>query len=59
MSYLPIADYGVIGDMRPVALVAKNGSIDWCCLPRFDSPGLFGALQERTQGRALLLATRR
>ncbi len=35
MSYLPIGAYGVIGDMRSVALVGNNGSIDWCCLPAF------------------------
>src|SRR5215471_18184495 len=50
MSYLPIADYGVIGDMRSVALVGKNGSIDWCCLPRFDSPSLFAALLDDQKG---------
>ena len=44
MSYLPIADYGIIGDMRSVALVGTNGSIDWCCLPRFDSPSIFAAI---------------
>ena len=44
MSYLPIEDYGVIGDMRSVALVGKNGSIDWCCLPAFDSPSIFAAI---------------
>jgi GH15 family glucan-1,4-alpha-glucosidase len=50
MSYLPIADYGVIGDMRSVALVGKNGSIDWCCLPAFDSPSIFAAILDCDKG---------
>src|ERR1700681_3120864 len=48
--YLPIDDYAVIGNLHTVALVGKNGSIDWCCIPRFDAPSVFGALLDAQKG---------
>jgi GH15 family glucan-1,4-alpha-glucosidase len=50
MAYQPIDNYGVIGDTRTVALVGTNGSIDWFCFPRFDSPSVFGAILDDEKG---------
>jgi GH15 family glucan-1,4-alpha-glucosidase len=50
MKYCPIESYGVIGDLQSVALVSVNGSIDWCCLPRFDSPSVFGRILDAEKG---------
>jgi GH15 family glucan-1,4-alpha-glucosidase len=50
MSYQPIENYGIIGNMRTVALVGVNGSIDWYCYPHFDSPSIFGAILDDKNG---------
>jgi GH15 family glucan-1,4-alpha-glucosidase len=49
-GYKPIADYGVIGNMRSVALIGQDGSIDWCCFPHMDSPSVFAALLDVDKG---------
>jgi GH15 family glucan-1,4-alpha-glucosidase len=50
MSYQPIENYGIIGNMRTVALVGMNGSMDWYCYPHFDSPSIFGAILDDKKG---------
>jgi GH15 family glucan-1,4-alpha-glucosidase len=48
--YLPIAEHGLIGDLHTVALVGTDGTIDWYCCPRFDSPSVFGAILDANRG---------
>jgi GH15 family glucan-1,4-alpha-glucosidase len=56
MTYKPIEAYGVIGDMHSVALVGIDGSIDWCCMPYFDSPSVFAAILDEEKGGHYSLA---
>jgi GH15 family glucan-1,4-alpha-glucosidase len=48
--YKPINGYGIIGNTRTCALVGYDGSIDWCCLPKFSSQSIFGALLDHKKG---------
>jgi GH15 family glucan-1,4-alpha-glucosidase len=55
-DYLPIADHGLIGDLRTCALVGKDATIDWFCAGRFDSPSVLGSLLDPDRGGAWRLA---
>ena len=56
MSYQPIENYGVIGDLHTVALVGIDGSIDFMCFPHFDSPSIFAAMLDAEKGGHFKLA---
>ena len=49
-DYPNIADHGLIGDLQTAALIDTNGTIDWFCAPRFDSPSVFGSLVDAERG---------
>ncbi len=49
-GYLPIEHYGAIGNLHTVALVGRNGSIDWCSLPELDRPSVFGGILDAGRG---------
>jgi GH15 family glucan-1,4-alpha-glucosidase len=55
-GYPPIADHGLVGDLRTVALVDTAATIDWYCCPRFDSPSVFGSLLDAERGGSFRLA---
>ncbi|MCG6927579.1 MAG: glycoside hydrolase family 15 protein [Acidobacteria bacterium] len=59
MAYQPIEDYGVVGDLQTVALVGKNGSIDWMCYPHVDSPSVFAAILDDEKGGRFQIAPTR
>jgi GH15 family glucan-1,4-alpha-glucosidase len=49
-AFPPVADYGFLSDCETCALVAPTGNVEWLCLPRFDSPSVFGAMLDRGAG---------
>ena len=50
-------DYGIIGNCRSAALVSKNGSLDWCCLPEFDSSSVFAKILDKNKGGSFSINT--
>ncbi len=55
VSYPPIADHGVVGNLHTVALISTDGTVDWYCSPRFDSPSMFAALLDADRGGRFVL----
>ena len=56
MGYQPIENYGLIGNMHTTALVGMDGSIDWLCLPQFDSPSVFAGILDHQKGGRFKIA---
>jgi GH15 family glucan-1,4-alpha-glucosidase len=55
-NYLPISEHGVIGDLRTVALIGTDATIDWFCCPRFDSASVFASILDSDNGGAYRIA---
>ncbi|MEO0814755.1 MAG: trehalase-like domain-containing protein, partial [Myxococcota bacterium] len=56
MGYEAIENYGIVGDMHAAALVSREGSVDWLCLPRFDSPAIFASILDDQKGGSFSVA---
>lgn len=57
-DYTPIEDYGIIGNLQTVALVSKQGSIDFMCYPQFDAPSIFASLLDKVKGGSFSVTPR-